>query len=236
MGIIVKLVRIMSLVLGLSHVGNLCADVLSVSQAGQDRWAIEEVFNFKTNGYFVDIGAVDGYYISNTYILEKFWNWQGICVEANPIWIRGLNANRSCIKINACLDYTNHEIEFRCHPAGLVDGIIGDDTDNKKDSVPPDSDVLKMQTKTLEQVLDECNAPHVIDFLSIDVEGAETRIFKNFPFHKYTFLSMCVERPTLELHNQLCSEGYVFVKKGLFDFFYLHHSIPNFEGIKKEPF
>ena len=170
----------------------------------------------------------------NTYILEKFWHWQGICVEASPIWMQELRANRMCTKINACLDYTNHEVEFRCYPAVLIDGIIENDTDKKRESNEPDCDVLKIQTKTLERILDECNAPHVIDFLILDVEAAENRIFRNFPFHKYTFLSMWIERPSQELHAKLLSYGYVFVKKGLFDNFYVHRFIPNFDRIQKE--
>lgn len=35
-------------------------------------------------GFFLDIGAHDGIELSNTYVLEKKYNWSGICVEANP--------------------------------------------------------------------------------------------------------------------------------------------------------
>ena len=203
-----------------------------VSQVGQDKWAIEEAFNFKRNGYFVDIGAADGYFISNTYVLEKHLKWQGICIEANPLCLKDLVVNRSCIIVNACLDYTNHEVDF-CYDHGLLSGIVADDTDNKNSNY---SGILKLQTRTLEQVLDECNAPHIIDFLSIDVEGAEHRVFKDFPFRKYTFLAMVIERPTPELNRQLQENGYVFVKNGPFDSYYVHNSIPNFKNIKKQPF
>lgn len=206
-----------------------------VSQVGQDQWAIEEVFNFKKNGYFVDIGAAEGVHISNTYVLEKHLQWQGICIEANPVWFKDLVANRSSINVNACLDYTNHEVDFRCD-RGLLSGIVDDDTDNGKTHQVTDSGILKLQTRTLEQVLDECNAPRVIDFLSIDVEGAEHRVFRDFPFHKYTFLAMVIERPVPSLNRQLQENGYVFVKNGRYDSFYVHPSIPNFENIRKEPF
>ena len=42
-----------------SNVGSFLFGLDYVSQAGQDKWVIEEVFNFKRNGYFVDIGAAD---------------------------------------------------------------------------------------------------------------------------------------------------------------------------------
>ena len=40
------------------------------SQINQDRDVLEH-YNYKTNGYFVDIGATNGIDISNTYLLEK---------------------------------------------------------------------------------------------------------------------------------------------------------------------
>ena len=36
------------------------------------------------NGYFIDIGALDGVTMSNTYLLETRYDWTGICVETNP--------------------------------------------------------------------------------------------------------------------------------------------------------
>ena len=36
----------------------------------------------KKEGFFLGIGVHDGINISNTYLLEAKYNWQGICVEA----------------------------------------------------------------------------------------------------------------------------------------------------------
>ena len=99
--------------------------------------------------------------------------------------------------------------------------------------------MLKLKTKTLEYVLDHFNAPKIIDYLSLDVEGAEERILSNFPFNKYTFLAMTIERPTPKLEKILFDNDYVFVmksKKLQYDTFYVHKSIPNFLKIIKEPY
>ena len=50
---------------------------------------------------------------------------------------------------------------------------------------------------------EKANAPKVIDYLSLDVEGAELEVLKNFPFKKYKFLSMKIERPSKELNKIL---------------------------------
>ncbi len=89
---------------------------------------------------------------------------------------------------------------------------------------------------TLESVLDKNQAPKIIDYLSLDVEGAETEVLINFPFEKYTFLAMSIERPSPELNKLLFKNGYVFVKNFKVDTFYIHKSIENFKQIKKNDF
>lgn len=212
------------------------------SQFGQDKWVVEDVFKLRKNGFFIDIGAHDGEYYSNTFILEKCLNWTGICIEPNPQQYAALINNRGCINLNVCLDYTDHEVDFR-YDNNLFAGIVDHDTDNnperRKEQLEASYEnggIIRMMTKTLVQVLDECNAPHVIDFMSIDVEGAETRILRNFPFEKYIFLAIVIERPSPELNRILEENGYVFVKNDICDTYYVHSTINNFETIIKEQF
>ena len=40
------------------------------SQIGQDRW-VHSVVGDKQNGFFIELGASDGDYLSNTYFFEK---------------------------------------------------------------------------------------------------------------------------------------------------------------------
>ena len=96
--------------------------------------------------------------------------------------------------------------------------------------------IKSKRTRTLEKILVENNAPKVIDYLSLDVEGAETEILRYFNFNKYTFLCLTVERPTPELNNLLFSNDYVFVKNFKVDSFYVHKSLKNVDNIKKENF
>ena len=37
----------------------------------QDKWVSNELFNFKKNGFFIDLPATDGITDNNTYFLEK---------------------------------------------------------------------------------------------------------------------------------------------------------------------
>jgi hypothetical protein len=54
------------------------------SQAYQDIFVLT-MLNGKKNGTFVEIGAYDGQQISNTYLLEKKFDWTGISIDINDI-------------------------------------------------------------------------------------------------------------------------------------------------------
>ena len=57
----------------------------SKSQMNQDIILDQHFFKGKTNGVFVEVGALDGVSGSNTYFFEKERNWRGILIEPNPI-------------------------------------------------------------------------------------------------------------------------------------------------------
>jgi hypothetical protein len=58
-------------------------------------------------------------------------------------------------------------------------------------------------TVPLHEVLERVHTPDVIDYLSLDVEGAETYIMNNFPLSSYRIKIMTVERPDKELLQHL---------------------------------
>lgn len=121
---------------------------LHMSQAGQDLWVFGEAFNEGRNGYFIDIGAHDGIFLSNTYILECRYDWNGICVEANPDSFAQLRKNRRAICVNACLDSGEYFVDFA--KRGVMGGIISPNTDNRYQK---SYDVIQIKTKTLDSLL-----------------------------------------------------------------------------------
>jgi len=205
------------------------------SQKGQDKWVLK-VLNDKKKGFFVELGAGNGIEISNTCMLERKYEWTGICIEPNPGMYKKLCKERKCICVPECVDDEAHEVEF-CFRGGMGGGIIGKDTDNNPQhrgahiaAARKSAQSKKLKTVTLEYILLKFNAPKVIDYLSLDVEGAEERVLKNFPFDKYIFLTMTIERPSPELNALLFKHGYIFVKNHQFDTFYVHYTLP---GAKK---
>src|ERR1700730_1429338 len=70
------------------------SDTRYFSQTGQDKFLNERVFGAKRDGTFVDIGAADGVFLSNTYFFEKELAWCGVCVEPRPEAFSRLVASR----------------------------------------------------------------------------------------------------------------------------------------------
>lgn len=198
----------------------LSKNSLMLSQAGQDYWVFGEAFNEKKNGYFLDIGAHDGLNISNTYLLESRYNWTGLCIEANPITFAELKKNRRAKCLNVCLDDSEGEVNFALRD--VMGGIVDSSLDNTEKDISVNK-IIKLKTVPLINVLKEQNAPSIIDYLTIDVEGAEERILGTFNFKEYIFRCITIERPTEHLRDIFKSHGYLLVKEipGL-DCFYVH--------------
>jgi len=59
----------------------------------------------------------------------------------------------------------------------------------------------------------KAQTPHVIDYFSLDIEGAEEFVMKGFPFDTYQFNVLTVERPSRYLKDLLKNNSYEYVKK-----------------------
>ena len=74
----------------------------SKSQIAQDLFVLSEL-NFKKEGFFVEFGATDGIDLSNTYLLENTFRWNGVLAEPSYTWHSSLKKNRpNCKILNEC--------------------------------------------------------------------------------------------------------------------------------------
>ena len=198
----------------------LQARSLHVSQAGQDYWVWGEAFNEKRGGWFVDVGAHDGVFVSNTLLLEQRFGWNGLCVEGDPDNFALLRRNRRVACVHACLDAQEGTVEFA--KMGAWSGIV---TAENRDQVRanPEAEVIRVRTRTLASVLAEHGVPPEPDYLSMDIEGAEERVLAGFDFSRHRFKCLTIERPSPALRETLRRAGYLLVRDvpGL-DAFYVH--------------
>ena len=210
------------------------------SQKGQDSYLLNTIFKaneygLKRNGYFIDLACADGVNLSNTYVLEKHLGWKGLLIDANPKYRESIISNRSSTYLDYCVsDRDNEIIKFRIDN-GMLSGIVSDDFDNNKKTRGTElknAEIIKLKTKTLTSILNECKAPELIDFMSLDIEGAELPAIKGLDFSKYLIMVICIERPNLELALLLDKLGYRQIKFINQDMFFVHEQFENNYGFK----
>ena len=155
---------------------------------------IDELFKQKTNGFFIELGANNGLFQSNTAFLERVRNWKGILIEPS---LKGYNECKTNRPGSICLNYacvsSTYTDEFvhgdfqHNHPMASVNG------ERCNPNTPVSLEQLcKVKANTLEKILDEhsCSA---IDFLSLDTEGYELNILQGLNLNKYRPTYLLIE-------------------------------------------
>ncbi|MHC1791167.1 FkbM family methyltransferase [Solidesulfovibrio sp.] len=191
----------------------------SVSQLGQDLWVLEKT-GYKRDGYFVEFGATDGVLLSNSWLLETQFGWQGLCAEPNPKFFERLEKNRRCIVTSQYIsDATGRQVEIILADAYTGSRQYADDDHfgAVRAAYQQTGHVLTVTTVSLEDFLLQHDAPRRIDYLSIDTEGSEFEILQAFPFDQWDIRLLTVEhnhthrradiRALLEGHGYRCTEA-----------------------------
>jgi FkbM family methyltransferase len=159
----------------------------SQSQIRQDLFVLHQL-NFKQNGYFVEFGATNGIDLSNSYLLETEYGWNGILVEPAKVWHPDLLKNRRAKIDTRCVYKTSGESilfnESKDPNLSVIDSFSGLDNHTKLRS---SGNQYFVETISLIDLLNQYSAPEEIDYLSIDTEGSEFDILENFDFKKYRF-------------------------------------------------
>ena len=200
------------------------------SQCGQDK-TVRDIFGGKREGYFLELASNDAFEISNTVTLEQEFGWQGLCMEANEKYAYDYRG-RSCLLVQAVVGtQDDKEVVFDMFPKdGFLGGIVGFDRNPGETG----GERVKRRTVSLVSILKAFGAPSVIDYFSLDIEGAEYSAMKEFDFSAYIFLTLSIERPGQELRDLLAANGYVYLcthgQHGD-DFFFHESMLPDSEPV-----
>lgn len=158
------------------------------SQFGEDVF-IANYFKNKTDGFYVDVGALDPVVISNTALLyERGWN--GINIDPNPDSIKKFNEERPD-DINLCIGISRRARKkwlYMCNKASMhtfaKDAVLkrkdNDQityTKGRKVSVMPLVDVLDEHMKH--------RPDRKIHVLNIDVEGSDLAVLESNDWKRY---------------------------------------------------
>lgn len=145
-------------------------------------------------GYFVEFGATNGLDLSNTYLLETAFGWNGILAEPAILWHNQLFQNRKCkIDLRCVFSETGVNIQFqetKLPELSTLSQFFSKDV-HKKNRVSVK--LYEVETVTLRDLLIQNESPSRIDYLSIDTEGSEIEIINGFNFDEWDIRFLSVE-------------------------------------------
>lgn len=203
----------------------------SYAQSEQDLWVTRVIAPGKRDGFYIDVGSADGERISNTKLLDEM-NWKGICIDPFPTNMQ----RRTCqVFRQPVFRESGKTVSFRT--AGDLGGIekyLGmhkSETSNTK--------TVELVTATLDEILAKGHAPKYIDYMSIDVEGAEYDALLGLSLDQYQIGALTIEHnfeaeKRESIRKLLEKKGYVRVRAWEVDDWYVHRDIasrlPHFSG------
>jgi len=195
-----------------------------VSLYGED-FLLEKLFPFKKDGFFVEVGCIDGLRFSNTSYFESI-GWKGLCIEAHSDYIDMIKSNRpkSIVEHAAVGDKDIMEIDFFANSRGTfstVDKSKGKEWEGNE--YFSGFETQKVAMLTLNTIFKKHNIKD-IDFISIDIEGHEVEALMGMDMDVYQPTVVMVESDSKEHRSKidsiLLNKGYKFIASLRHDLFY----------------
>jgi FkbM family methyltransferase len=151
-------------------------------------------------GFYVEIGAWDGRRKNSTILLEKA-GWDGVCIEASPVSYQQLIKNRKCRCLNVAVYDRDGEVDFAVFPDrpewnGIIETydalhmeLFESDEPRRGSRSSDATELIKVPCKSWNSL----ELPSHIDYLQIDVEGAELAILQCIDWSTTTIKYICLE-------------------------------------------
>jgi FkbM family methyltransferase len=199
------------------------------SQSNEDVWLDEHIFsklpkNELYGGTFIEMGALDGLFLSNSYYFEKKYDWRGLLVEGQPLNQLALKNNEhirsNCAIFNTAICNYRSDGDINTVTFTADGGAIGTtlNSTNEKFLSKWHRDYKKQKhivehCVPLQPIL-EVTGFLDIDLFSLDVEGAELLILQTLNFEVLNFRVIVVENDGNDkvkdqgVRNLLLGNGY----------------------------
>lgn len=188
------LIAAVLLVAGLAGSGAYAADDLAQFLAqrknlyshGQEELLIRHFFGDRRNGFYVDIGCFDFHKGSTTYYLEQHLNWSGIGVDAQETYRADWEKYRPRSKYFAYAVTDKSGETITLLKAGPFSSTELDTTNLRKwqNITGFEPGKVEVPTITINDLLDR-EGVEKIDFLSIDINGAEPIALAGFDIERF---------------------------------------------------
>lgn len=171
----------------------------------------EDFFGKRADGCFVEFGAFDGEYVSNTSGLADI-GWTGYYIEPVPDFFE-----KCCLRHRSNPNTTVHCAAIGAERAVIeihVAGPLSTSSSNMKQNFAQldwscnlfaNSQTVKATQVTLEDYLSANNILPGFELIVVDVEGLEWDVFKNFDLQKWH-----PQMVIIELHDQ--NDDYLMIR------------------------
>jgi len=205
-------------------------DILSTERAqyshAKEELIIRDFFQDRRNGVFLDVGCGHPIQDSNTYYLEKHLDWTGMGVDALPEMARKWRRNRHGSRF---FNYIVTDHAGTLEPFYRAEESVKDISSIEKPVRGPGGDPvlseeIRVPTTTLTKLLEQSGVAK-IDFLSMDIEGAEPLALAGFDIARFRPELACVEtkvRNRERIRKYFADHGYQQIGR------YLRYDVANY--------
>lgn len=214
---------------------------------------VQKLFGGHRGGFFVEAGALDGERVSNTLFLEQHLGWKGLLVEpVKENYMDLLSKHRRAWTSNTCLSPEPFPKELvlvslhrKKNSPGLREAshylhlsasyLLGLNVESDplrviKYSKKSDETYSKRQCFPLVSYLLALNVL-TIDFLSLDIEGAEKAVLRHIPWQTLNIRSIVVENVNHGIYDTEFVEwmgkiGYILLAQKNVDYIFVKENDP----------
>ena len=189
---------------------------------------LKDLIKHKKEGFFLEVGAYNGFSESVSLRFEKELKWKGLLIEPNPVHFKYLKRNRPnniCLNL-ICLNKdfltkklfiknlnqmsyivdNNDKSYFTHYPVEKINNLA-------KETFSGNFEKLSCKVETLQNIFREYKIKK-IDLAIIDVEGSEMELLKGIEFNEIDIEYFCIETYNFkELNMFMINQNYTFIKK-----------------------
>ena len=182
-----------------------------------------EILNYfkkKKNGFYVDVGCYHPIHRNNTYLLHK-QDWKGINIDVSQFSIDLFNYLRpNDLNYNCAISNKNEIVKiFYQKELSQLSTI---ENEQAKKVFQGNIKEKEIQAFTLDKILKKDKFKDTkIDFLNIDVEGADFKVLEGLSFDKFKPELICIEIHDKEIKDSkvykfLNGKNYKLIWSGVF--------------------
>ena len=182
--------------------------------------AVLSYFKDKKNGFYVDVGCYHPIHRNNTYLLHK-QDWNGVNIDTSEFSIDLFNHMRpKDLNYNCAISNKNEMIKL------FYQKELSQLSTTKRDQAEivfqGNIKEKEIQAFTLDEILNRERYKNTkIDFLDIDVEGADLKVLEGLSFDKFKPELVCVEIHAKEIKQSdiykfLADKNYKLIWSGVF--------------------